>query len=125
MQQIVSLVRNCMRAEADAGYPLLRRIPSTRATGYLDYLEIISPAEQEELLDARTRVTALEFLLTPAAQREILQLVGSNPAMVKYSDALLRGPLAMGVRYQSIRMAKAVLSDAESVAMMRQIRSTL
>src|SRR5262245_42457156 len=36
-----------------------------------------------------------------------------------------RGPLAMGLRYQSIRMAKAVLNDAQSVAMMRRTRSTL
>ena len=31
----------------------------------------------------------------------------------------------MGLRYQSIRMAKAMLSDAESVAMMQQTRSML
>jgi hypothetical protein len=125
MEQIVSLVRDCMHAEADAGYPLLRQIPSTRATACFDYLDSISPAEREELLDARARVTALGFVLTPAAQQEILQLVDSKPAMVKYRDAMLRGPLAMGLRYQSIRMAKAMLSDAESVAMMRQTRSTL
>ena len=125
MEQIVSLVRDYMHAEADAGYPLLRRIPSTRATVCLDYLESISPAEREELLDTRARVTALGFVLTPSAQPEILQLVNSSPAMVKYRDAMLRGPLAMGLRYQSIRMAKAVLSDAQSVAMMRQTRSTL
>jgi len=29
MEQIVSLVRDYMHAEADAGYPLLRQIPST------------------------------------------------------------------------------------------------
>ena len=125
MEQIVSLVRDYLHAEADAGYPLLRQIPSTRATACFDYLESISPAEREELLDARARVTALGFVLTPEAQQEILQLVDSNPAMVKYRDAMLRGPLAMGLRYQSIRMAKAMLSDAESVAMMRQTRSTL
>ena len=102
MEQIVSLVRDYTHAEADAGYPLLRQIPSTRATACFDYLESISPAEQEELLDARARVTALSFVLTPAAQQEILQLVDSNPAMVKYRDAMLRGPLAMGLRYQSI-----------------------
>ena len=59
MEQIVSLVRDYMHAEADAGYPLLRQIPSTRATACFDYLESISPAEREELLDARARVTAL------------------------------------------------------------------
>jgi len=125
MESIVSLVREYMHAEADDGYPLLRRIPSTRATVCFDYLESISPAEREELLDTRAWVTALGFVHTPGAQTEILQLVNSNPAMVKYRDAMLRGPLAMGLRYQSIRMAKAVLSDAQSVAMMRQTRSTL
>ena len=108
MEQIVSLVRDYMHAEADAGHPLLRQIPSTRATACFDYLESISPAEREELLDARARVTALGFVLTSAAQQEILQLVDSNPAMVRYRDALLRGPLAMGLRYQSIRMAMEI-----------------
>jgi hypothetical protein len=125
MEQIVSLIRDHMHAEADARYPLLRRIPSTHATACFDYLENISPAEREELLEARARVTALGFVLTPPAQQEILQLVNSNPALVKYREAMLRGPLAMGLRYQSIRMAKAVLNDAQSVAMMQQTRSTL
>ena len=124
MEQVVSLVRDCMHAEADAGYPLLRQIPSTRATACFDYLDSISPAEREELLEARARFTALGFVLTPAAQQEILQLVDTNPAILKYPDAVLRGPLAMG-RYQSIRMAKAVLNDPQSVAIMRQTLATL
>jgi hypothetical protein len=66
MEQIVALVREYMHAEADAGYPLLRQIPSTRATVCFDYLESISPAEREELLDTRARVTALGFVPTPA-----------------------------------------------------------
>jgi hypothetical protein len=125
MEQIVSLVRDYMHAEADAGYSLLRRIPSTHATACFDYLESIAPAEREEFLDAHARVAALGFLLTPAAQQQILQLVDSNPALVKYRNAKQQGPLAMGLRYQSIRMAKAMLNDAQSVAMMRQTRSTL
>jgi hypothetical protein len=35
-------------------------------------------------------------VFSPAAQQEILQLVDSNPAVVKYRDAMLQGPLAMG-----------------------------
>src|SRR5262245_6992172 len=125
MEHIVSLIREHMHAEADAGYPLLRRIPSTHATACFDYLESISSSERDELLEARARVAALGFVLTPPAQQEILQLVNSNPALVKYREATLRGPLAMGLRYQSIRMAKAMLNDAQSVAMMQQTRSTL
>lgn len=125
MEPIVSVIRDHLHAEADADYPLLRRIPSTRATVCFDYLESISPADREELLEARARVAALGFVLTPPAQQEILQLVNANPALAKYREAMMQGPLAMGLRYQSIRMAKAVLSDAQSVAMMRQTRSTL
>jgi hypothetical protein len=125
MEQIVSLVRDYMHAEAEAGYPLLRRIPSTHATFCFDYLENISPHERAELLDARARINALGLLFTPAAQKEIVQLVNSNPALLRYRDARMHGPLAMGLRYQSIRMAKATLNDAQSVAMMQQTRSTL
>jgi hypothetical protein len=125
MEQIVALIRVHMDAEADAGYPLLRRIPSTRATAWFDYLESISPAEREELLHAHARVAALGFVLTTSAQQEILHLVNSEPALVKYREAVSQGPLAMGLRYQSIRMARAVLNDAQSVAMMRQTRSRL
>jgi hypothetical protein len=125
MEPIVSLIRNHMHAEAEAGYPLLRRVPSTHATACFDYFESISTAEREELLAARAHVAALGFLLTPSAQQEILRLVNSNPALVEYREAMSRGPLAMGLRYQSIRMAKAVLNDAQSVAMMQRTRSTL
>ena len=125
MEQVVSLIREHMRAEADAGYPLLRRIPSTHATACFDYIESILPAEREELVEARARVAALGFVHTPPAQQAILQLVNSNPALVKFREARLRGPFAMGLRYQSIRMAKAVLNDAQTVAMMEQTRSTL
>jgi len=64
-------------------------------------------------LEARARVAALGFVLTPAIQQEILQLVNSNPALVKCREAMVRGPLAMGLRHQSIRMAKAMLNDAQ------------
>jgi len=125
MEQIVSLIREHMHAEANAAYPLLRRIPSTHAIACFDYLENISPAEREQLLEARAHVAALGFVLTPSAQQEILQLVNSNPALVKYRDAMVRGPLATGLGYQSIRMAKAVLNDGQSVAAIHQTRSTL
>jgi len=69
MERIASLVRDYMHAEADAGYPFLRRIPSTHATTCFDYLESISPTEREEFLDAHARVTALGFVLTPVRSR--------------------------------------------------------
>jgi hypothetical protein len=125
MEHVFSVVRDYMHSESEAGFPSLRSIPSTRATAFFDYLENISPAERDELLDARARVTALGFVPTSAARDEMLQVLNSHPALVKYGDQTLRGPLAMGLRYQSIRMAKAMLNDAESVTMMQQTRSAL
>ena len=100
MEHVFSLVRDYMHSESEAGFPSLRSIPSTRATSFFDYLENISPAERDELLDARARVTALGFVPTSAARDEMLQVLNSHPALVKYGDAMLRGPLAMGLRYQ-------------------------
>ena len=82
MEQIVSWVHDHMHAEADAGYPLLRRTPSTRATACFDYLDSLSPAERDELLEARARVAALGFVPSVPAQQEMLQLVNSTPALV-------------------------------------------
>jgi len=90
-----------------------------------DYMDGLSQAERDELLDVRARVTALGFTVSPATREGILQLVNSNPALQRHREAMLRGPLAMGLRYQSIRMAKAVLKDAQSVAMMQQTRAGL
>jgi len=125
MEQIFRLVRDHLQAEADAGYPLLRRIPSTHATVCFDYMAGVSQAERDELLDVRARVTALGFTLSPATREGILQLMTSSPALQRHREAMLRGPLAMGLRYHSIRMAKAVLKDAQSVAMMQQTRAGL
>jgi len=125
MEHILSVVRDRMHAEADAGYPLLRRIPSSHATACLDYLESSSPAERDELLDARARFFALALMTTPAAQQEIRQLPNSDPALLKYRKAMLQGPFTAGLRYQGIRMAHAMLNDAQSVAMMQQTRAGL
>jgi hypothetical protein len=125
MQQIVSLIRDHMHAEAEAGYPLLRRIPSSRATANFDYLASISPSEQEELLAARARFFALAITPTPAAQQEVRQLMDSDPALSRYRKEMLQGQFPAGLRYQSIRMAQAMLKDPQSVAMMLQARLRL
>jgi hypothetical protein len=85
MEHVFSVVRDYMHSESEAGFPSLRSIPSTRATAFFDYLENISPAEREELLDARARVTALGFVPTPAARDEMLQVMNSHPALVKWT----------------------------------------
>ena len=36
-------------------------------------------------------------------------------------EAMLRGPLAMGLRHQSIRMAKPVLNDAPSIGVLPEL----
>lgn len=125
MDRLIGFFREDFHSEASAGYPLIRRIPSSRATAFLDYVEGISPSALERLIHARARAAALGFVPTPAARQELLDLIASDPSLVSYKQAMLSGPFAMGLRYQSIRMAKAILNDAQSVQMMALTRSSL
>jgi hypothetical protein len=125
MEKIAGLCRQHLQSEAAAGYPLVRRLPSSRATAFLDYVEGISELERESLIDARARAAALGFVPSPAARQELLELIQSDRSLVQYNEAMLSGPIAMGLRYQSIRMAKAILNDAQSVEMMGRTRASL
>jgi len=125
MEPIYSVVRSHLHLEADAGYQLLRRVPSTRATAFFDYLDTISLQERDEYMDANARVFALGFAPTPANIQRMRELLDSDPPLVKFRAAMSRGPIAMGLRYQGIRMAQAILRDPQSIEMMHRTRSKL
>ena len=58
---IAALLRADFTAEADAGFPTVRRIPSTGAVKFLDYFATLKSAESAALLDALARAHALQF----------------------------------------------------------------
>ena len=122
---IAALLRADFTAEEEAGFPNVRRIPSTDAVKLVDYFATLDAAGGVALLNALAHGNALQFLLPPLAYREGLELSGGDPALTRYRDAMRSGHFAYGLRYQDIRMAKIVLKDRESMARMAETRSTL
>ena len=125
LSSIAALLRADFAVEADAGFPTVKRIPSTEAVKFLDYFAALEPGGRGPLLDVMARLGAMQFLSSPLVYQEALDLNASNAAIVQSRTALQSGSFAYGLRYVDLRMARAVLNDPESMTRMAQTRSTL
>ncbi len=125
LSSIAALLRADFALEADAGFPTVKRIPSTETVKFLDYFAALEPAGRGPLLDVMARLGAMQFLSSPLVYQEALDLNASNAAIVQSRTALQSGSFAYGLRYVDLRMARAVLNDPESMTRMAQTRSTL
>ena len=119
------LVRPDLAAEMDAGFPTLSRIPNTLIVKVLDHFETLDAAERASLLDSRARLAALHFFPAPLIAKAHEELRTTDPALLRFQDAMKALPFAYGLRYLDLRMAKAMLRDPESRAMMAQTRAAL
>jgi hypothetical protein len=122
---IAALLLSDFKAEAEAGFPTVRRIPSTDALKFLDYFATLNSAEAAALLEALARGHAMQFFLTSAVHREGLELSESNSALVQFRDATRRGQFAYGLRYQDVRHVRTALRDPVSMRYMAETRSKL
>ena len=122
---IAALLLADFKAEAEAGFPTVRRIPSTDAVKFLDYFATLNSAEAAALLDALARGHAMQFFPPSAVQREGLELSESNSALVQFRDATQRGQFAYGLRYQDVRHVRTALRDPVSMRYMAETRSKL
>jgi len=125
LPEVTALVRDRLVREVAAGFPTLTRIPSSGVIQFLDYFATLPVPDREALLDSRAQGGALQFFPPRDAYDAALQHANHDPAVLRYRAALHSGPLAMGLRYQDLRMIKVTLGDPMSVAMMAQTRSTL
>jgi len=125
LSSIAALLRADFTVEADAGFPTVRRIPSTESVKFLDYFAALEPGGRGPLLDVTARLGAIQFYPSPQAYQEALDLSANNAASVQYRAALQSGHFAYGLRYVDPRMARAMLNDPQGMAMMAQTRSTL
>ncbi|MBV8149494.1 MAG: hypothetical protein JO092_10415 [Candidatus Eremiobacteraeota bacterium] len=123
--RIAVMVRSELAAEANAGFPTARRIPSTDAVKFLDYCALLDAAERSALLDALAKGIALQFFPPEVAHERSLSLVNDDPALVQFRKAMQSGHFAYGLRYADLRMARQVLKDPESMTRMAQTRSRL
>jgi hypothetical protein len=125
----VSAIARAIRAEfaeeTDAGFPGLSRIPSTRVTRFLDHFATLAPPDRAALLDALAHIGALHFFPAPLISKAHEQLRTTDPVLVRFHNAMGARPFSYGLRYVDLRMARAMLRDAESRAMMAQTRAAL
>ena len=122
---IASLLRADFTAEAEAGFPTVKRIPSTDAVKFLDYFAMLNSVEAAALLDALARSHAMQFFSSPTLHREALELGEKNSALVHFRDATRKGQFAYGLRYQDFRQARSALKDSMSMRFMAETRSKL
>lgn len=125
LSSIAALVREELDQEAAAGFPKLRRIPSTGVIRLLDYLATLPPADHPPLLDALAHLGAMHFFPGPLIAKAYEEGRTTNPALLQMNAAMKSPPFTYGLRYLGLRMAKAMLDDPEGVAHMKQTRSTL
>jgi hypothetical protein len=112
-----------MKQEADAGFPRVRRIPNSGVVRFLDYID--SVADREPLMESTARLHAMGFLFSRESHDTMLRLMREDPVCVALQNAMRSPPFSLGLRYVGLRMMKAMLSDPQSAAMMKQTRATL
>lgn len=125
LDDISALLKAHLAGEAQAGFPKLTRTPSTGAIQFLDYFAACTAAERDLLLTALAQIDALNFFSPVALRERVEVLVTTNPALVRYRQALQSPPFTMGLRYVGLRMLKSILADRMSMEMMARTRATL
>ena len=125
LSRISTLIQADVAAEADAGFPVVARIPSTETIRFLDYFVRLDFGERAALLDAMARLGAGQFFPPTVISSDALDLTANNPALLSYRSALQSGHFAYGLRYVEPRMAKMMLTDPDGIAHREKIRSGL
>lgn len=125
LSNVAALVRADFTAEADASFPIVKRLPSTETVKFLDYFAALEPDGRGPLLDAMAPGAAMQFFTPALVYQQALDLNANNAALVRYRAALRSGSFAYGLRYVDLRMARAVLNDPESMTHLAETRSGL
>lgn len=123
--EISELLKAHLTREAQAGFPKLTRNPSSSTIAFLDYFDTLTAADRDSLLDVRAQVGALNLFPPMAVRERVEMLVNTNPALIRYRQAMQSARFTMGMRYVGLRMMKAMLSDPMSMEMMARTRATL
>jgi hypothetical protein len=123
LDDVSALLKAHLDGEAQAGFPRLARTPSSGTIQFLDYFATLAAADRDSLLAALAEIDALNFFL--AVRERVEALVATNPALVRYRQAMQSAPFTMGLRYVGLRMLKSMLGDPMSREMMARTRATL
>jgi hypothetical protein len=125
LDDVTALMKGHFHAEADGGFPKLNRIPSSGTIRFLDCFSNFPPRLQSALVDSHARLAALTFLSTPVARDAMLEFINTDAALLAQREMMRSPAFSMGLRYEGLRMRKALLGDPQSIEMMAKTRATL
>jgi hypothetical protein len=126
VQRAAEILGEEFAKEAQRDLANLRRSPSTDAIRFLDYWDTLDAKDRAELSDAWAWAAALGFFPGPMITQRFEEFRTGNAAVQKFHESVMRSAqYSMGLRYMDLRMRKAVLNDAQSMAMMAETRSKL
>ncbi len=125
LDDIAALLKAHLAGEAHAGFPQLSRTPSSGMIKFLDYFSALTGAERDSLLHTLGRIGAMRFFPPQLVREQMTEIAHTDPAFVRYREAMLSAPFSMGMRYQGLRMLKAMLSDPASLEMVAKTRAAL
>jgi hypothetical protein len=125
LDDVTAFLRRHLAAEVEAGFPRVTRIPSAGAIRFLDYFATLTAADQDALLDANARASALIYFPPPLIADQLQAMLDTNPALAAHGKAMQSALFSMGLRYSGLSMRKAMQTDPMSIKMMAQTRSTL
>jgi len=122
---IAALIRAEQQEEAFQGFPTLRQIPSTGIIKLLDYFDTLSPDERAAQIEFQAQLAALMFFPAPLIAVAHEQLRTMEPAALRRAEAMSAPIFAYGLRYQGLRMHRAIMNDPESMGQLARTRATL
>jgi hypothetical protein len=125
LDDVSALLKAHLDAEALAGFPRLTRTPSSGTIQFLDHFDTLAAADRDSLLAAHAEINALKFFPALGLRERVEELVTTNPALVRYRQAMQSAPFTMGMRYVGLRMLNSMLGDPVSREMMARTRATL
>src|SRR5215472_775127 len=120
-----SLIRAEQHQEAVQGFPTLRQIPSTGIIKLLDYFNTLSDDERAAQIEFQARLAALMFFPAPLIGTAHEQLRTMEPAALRRAEAMSAPGFAYGLRYEGLRMHRAMINDPESIRQLARTRATL
>lgn len=125
LDEAKAVLKSHLSAEIAAGFPRLRRTPSTASIQFLDYFDTLASGDREALLDALAQLGALRLLPPPAAYERMQSIAEENSAYLAYRRALQSPQFTLGLRYVEPRMRKALLSDPAGRATLAGARANI
>jgi hypothetical protein len=104
--RVIALLRADFAEEAAAGFPRLKRIPSTLIFSLLDYYDSLNDAERQALLDGLTRFGSDVLFPNegPVGQARVAEM-NAHPGFGRYYQALhTSSEFRTGLRYTDVKM---------------------